>query len=116
MFGAPDNSEAKPAEDLSALVSSDAHERNPNTESSRFVREVRVSARVAMPGDKPQQPEDTHGRGGSVCANPFQLDRIFKSRVWHARLSNTSITSGSLRALQSDSVLLYADSSRQVKL
>ena len=39
-------------------LSNDPHERDANVQSPLFMREVRVSAAVNVPGDKPQQPED----------------------------------------------------------
>ncbi|MDQ2936027.1 MAG: DUF1523 family protein [Acidobacteriota bacterium] len=42
-------------------LGSDAHQRDEKIESPKFLREVRVSAGIGDPGDRPKEPEDTHG-------------------------------------------------------
>ncbi len=42
-------------------LGSDAHKHDYKIESPKFLREVRVSAAIGDPGDRPKEPEDTKG-------------------------------------------------------
>jgi len=58
-------------------LGSDAHKRDEKIESPRFMRELRVSAAVGEPGDKPKQPEDGRNPLRNWCTICCWLASVF---------------------------------------
>jgi len=48
-------------------LGSDAHQRDAKIQSPKFLREVRVSAGIGLPGDQPTEPEDTKNPPRNWC-------------------------------------------------
>jgi hypothetical protein len=60
-------------------LGSDAHKIDPRQASPRFLRELRVSAAIGDPGDKPKEPEDTRPNPptGDLCRLCCWLAAVF---------------------------------------
>jgi hypothetical protein len=79
-------------------LAEDDHERDANLESPRFMRDMRVSAAVSEPGDKPKEPEDGRPPTRDLCKLCCWLAGVFLLLLlvalvllWRCRLSKRAV-------------------------